>query len=128
MLSDGDLSDGHLSDGHLSDGDLSDGDLSDGDLSDGDLSDGDLSDGQVVSVTDCNVKPRVFESNMNADFQCSARSLHRPAFYDAITGPTEFISLVKSLKMANIPRPDNSSLRKEKVSVNLFIINLAVQG
>ena len=34
---------------------------------------------------------------MNVGFQCGARSLHRPAFYDAITGPTESIKEGKSL-------------------------------
>ena len=61
------------------------------------------SDGQVVSVTDCSVKRRMFEPHMNAGFQCGAWSLHRPAFYDAITGPTEFISTVNSVKIVNIP-------------------------
>ena len=61
------------------------------------------SDGKVVSVTDCSVKWRVFEPSMNAGFQCSARSLHRPAFYDAITGPTEFISIVNWVIIVNIP-------------------------
>ena len=42
---------------------------------------------------------------MNAGFQVSAWSLYRPAFYDAITGPTEFIiSIVNSEKMVNMPR------------------------
>ena len=40
---------------------------------------------------------------MNAGFQCGARSLHRRAFYDAITGPTVFISIVNSVKMVYIP-------------------------
>ena len=63
------------------------------------------SDGQVVSVRDCSVKRREFEPSMNAGFQCIARSLHRPAFYDAITGPTEFIvSIVNSVKMVNMPQ------------------------
>ena len=40
---------------------------------------------------------------MNAGFQCGARSLHHTAFYDATTGPTEFISIVNSVKMVNMP-------------------------
>ena len=59
--------------------------------------------GQVVSVTDCVVKRHVFEPRINAGFQSGARSLHSPAFYDAITGPTEFnISIVNSVKMVNM--------------------------
>ena len=62
------------------------------------------SDGQVISVTDCSVKRREFEPSINAGFQCSARSLHHPVFYDAITGPTEFIiHIVNSVKFVNIP-------------------------
>ena len=61
------------------------------------------SDGQVLSVTDCIAKRRVFEPSMNADFQCGARSLHHPAFYDAITGPTDLISIVNSVKMVYMP-------------------------
>ena len=62
-------------------------------------------DGQVVSGTDCRVKPHEFDQSMNAGFQCGARSLHRTAFYDAITGPTEFIiSIVNSVKTVNMPQ------------------------
>ena len=38
------------------------------------------SDDQVVSVTDCSVKRRVFEPRMIAGFQYGERSLHRPTF------------------------------------------------
>ena len=40
---------------------------------------------------------------MDADLQCPERSLLRSAFYDAITGPTEFISVVNSVKIVNMP-------------------------
>ena len=83
----------------------------------------DCSDSQVVSVTDCSVKRRVFEPSINAGFQCSARSLHSPAFYDAITGPTELIiSIVSSVKLVICRKHEfPSSIRKEKVSVNYYI-------
>ena len=61
------------------------------------------SDWQVDSVTDCSVKRRVFEPSTNAGFQYGARSFDRPAFYDAIAGPTEFISIVNSVKIVNMP-------------------------
>ena len=61
-------------------------------------------DCQVVSVTACSVKGHVFEPSMNAGFQCNVRSLHRPTFYDLITGPTEFIiSIVNLVKIVNMP-------------------------
>ena len=61
------------------------------------------SDGQVVSLTNCTERS-LFGPSMNAGFQCGARSLHRPAFYDAYTGPTEFIiSIINSVKMVNMP-------------------------
>ena len=50
------------------------------------------------------LKRREFEPSTNAGFQGSAWSLHRPAFYDAITAPTEFIiSIVNSVKIINNP-------------------------
>ena len=62
------------------------------------------SDRQVVSETDCSIKRLVFDPHLNAGFQCGAWSLHRRAFYDAITGPTDFIiSIVNSVKMVNMP-------------------------
>ena len=62
-----------------------------------------MSEGQVVSVTNCSVKWRVFEPSMNAGFHCDVRSLLCPAFCDANTGPTEFIiSIVNSVKMVNM--------------------------
>ena len=54
-------------------------------------------------MTDCSVKWRVFEPHMNVGFQCGARSLHRTAFYDDISGLTE--SIVNSVKMVNINMP-----------------------
>ena len=41
---------------------------------------------------------------MNAGFQCSAINvITLPTFYDAMTGPTEFISIINSAKMVNMP-------------------------
>ena len=41
---------------------------------------------------------------MDADLQCPERSLLRSAFYEGITGSTEFIiSIVNSVKMVNMP-------------------------
>ena len=80
------------------------------------------SDGQVVSVTVCTVKRGVFEPHMNAGFQCGARSLRRSAFYDAITGLTEFIiSLVNSVNMDNVPRHDYPTLKEGKSLGVLFL-------
>ena len=62
---------------------------------------------------------------MNADLQCGERSLHHTAFYDAITGPTEFIiSIVNSVKMVNMPLACYPTLRREKVSVYYYLLLL----
>ena len=57
---------------------------------------------------------------MNAGFQCGARSLHCIAFSDAIAGPTEFIFIVNSVKIINIPL-SSSRICLIALSFQLFI-------
>ena len=75
------------------------------------------SDGHVVSGTDSSVNgasssPAWIQVFSAAQGHCTA------AFYDAFTGPTEFIiSIVNSVKMVNFP-----SSRREKVSVYYLLL------
>ena len=64
------------------------------------------SDGQVISGTDCSVNGSSSIHTRDTWLQVfSAMQGHwLLAFYDAITGPTEFIiSLVNSVKIVNMP-------------------------
>ena len=64
------------------------------------------SDGQVVSGTDCSVNGSGSLPTRGTDcrFSVQCKVIEPPAFYDAITGPTEFIiSIVNSVKMVNMP-------------------------
>ena len=64
------------------------------------------SDGQVVSGADCSVTAIVQTSLVTPDCRCSVQTkvITLLVFYDAITGPTEFIiSLANSVKIVNMP-------------------------
>ena len=59
----------------------------------------------VIIIIGSPAERRVSEPSMNAGFQCGGcKVIASPAFYDALSGPSEYIiSIVNSLKMVNMP-------------------------
>ena len=82
------------------------------------------SDGQVVSGADCNLNGSGSLPTRDTDcrFSGQCKVIELLAFYDVITGLTEFISIVNSVKMVNMPDSHDYPTLQEGNSLGILLL------